>query len=45
MIFNRAALFNHILSVIPLPDAMVSYHPTVFGRAIEAFLLFGRDEG
>jgi hypothetical protein len=38
MTFNVAALFNHILSIIPLPDAMVSCHPTGFGMANEASL-------
>ncbi|MFH1931781.1 MAG: hypothetical protein ABIN18_09365 [Pseudomonadota bacterium] len=33
MTFNAAALFNHILSIIPLPDAIVSGHPTGFRRS------------
>jgi len=42
--FNVAALFNHILSIIPLQGAMVSCHPTGFGMANEAslFICAGR---
>ena len=43
MTFNTAALFNHILSIIPLPDALVRGHPTDFGRSnTSLFIWAGR---
>ena len=32
MIFNVEALFNYILSIIPLPAAMISGYPTALGK-------------